>query len=380
MIEQIKYIIAKQPWLMAAAALLVVGIWMASGFIDRDEDVATESGSTLGAATGPMRVQVDTRQAQNIERHINIYGNSEPARTVEMGTEAEGRVEEIYALRGQSLKAGQPILRLDLRDRQARLDQTKASVNEHQTRYSAQQSLQSDGYVSESQMAETFAELETARAELTRAQLDLANMTIRAPFDGVLQERDVEIGDFVRAGDKIGTFVDNTTIIITASVAEGDASNVKSGDTATAKLVTGQNVSGKIRYVSAVADRETRTFMVELEVPNPEGTLPAGVTAEMQVSTGQVEAHKVSPALLTLSTDGTLGVKTIDSFDKVQFFPVDIIQSDSDGIWVSGLPVVAQVVVVGQGYISPGQSIIPVAMTADTALAAEGSDESEQLK
>jgi multidrug efflux system membrane fusion protein len=378
--DQIKQIIAKQPWLMAVAALIVVGAWMASGFVGREEDAATESGATLGAATGPMRVQVDTRQAQSIDRYINIYGNSEPARMVEMGTESEGRVEEIYAPRGQQLKAGDPILRLDLRDRQARVNQSKASVREHQTRYDAQQTLKSDGYASDSQIAETLAKLETARAELTRAQLDLENMTIRAPFDGVLQERDVELGDFVRAGDKIGTFVDNTTVIITASVAEGDASNVKAGDTATAKLVTGQNVSGQIRYVSAVADRETRTFMVELEVPNPDGSLPAGVTAELQVSTGRVEAHKVSPSVLTLSTDGTLGVNTIDSFDRVQFFPVEIIQSDSDGIWVSGLPVVAQVVVVGQGYVSPGQSVVPVAMTADTALAAEGSDELEQLK
>ena len=380
MIQQIKHIIAKQPWLMAVAALLVVGVWMASGFVNREDDVATESGDTLGAATGPMRVQVATRQAQNIDRYINIYGSSEPARTVEMAIETEGRVEEIYARRGQRMKTGQPILRLDLRDRQARLEEAKASVREHQTRYDAQQSLQSDGYVSESQMAETLAKLETARAELTRAQLDLANMTIRAPFDGILQERTVEVGDFLRAGDAIGTFVDNTTIIIKASVAEGDASNVKAGDRATAKLVTGQNVSGEIRYVSAVAQRETRTFMVELEVANPDGSLPAGVTAELQVSTGKIEAHKVSPALLTLSTDGTIGINTIDDFDHVQFFPVEIVQSDSDGIWVSGLPILSQVVVVGQGYVSPGQSVIPIAMTTDTALAAEGSDESEQLK
>ncbi len=380
MIDSLKQLIAKQPWLMAVAAFVVVGVWMASGLVGRDDNYGTESGASLGVTTGPTRVQVATRQAQNISRIINIYGNTNPARMVEMGSEAEGRVEKIFARRGENLKAGDPILKLDLRDRNARVAQAKASVREHQTRYEAQQSLKSDGYASDSQIAETLAKLETARAELTRAKLDLANMTIRAPFDGILQERAVEIGDFVRAGDTVGTFVDNTSIIITGSIAEGDASNVKQGDQATAMLVTGQNVSGNIRYVSSVADRETRTFMVELEIPNPDGTLPAGVTAEMLVSTGEVLAHKMSPALLSLNTDGTMGVSTVDEFDRVQFYPVEIVQSGSDGVWVSGLPTIAQVVLVGQGYVSAGQIVEAVTATNDTALASESQSESEQLK
>ncbi len=120
--------------------------------------------------------------------------------------------------------------------------------------------------------------------------------------------------------------------------------------------------------------------MVELEIPNPDGTLPAGVTAEMLVSTGEVLAHKMSPALLSLNTDGTMGVSTVDEFDRVQFYPVEIVQSGSDGVWVSGLPTIAQVVLVGQGYVSAGQIVEAVTATNDTALASESQSESEQLK
>ncbi len=376
----IKTLIAKQPWLLAVGALVLVGFWMASGFVGREEDFGTESGAPLGVTTGPTRVQVAPQQAQVIDRIINIYGNSAPARTIEIGSETEGRVTEIFARRGQPLKAGDPILRFDLRDRRARLDQAKASVKEHKTRFEAQQSLKTDGYVSDAQMAETLAKLETARAELTRAELDLANMTVTAPFDGILQERTVEIGDFVRAGDTLGTYVDNTTIIITGSIAEGDASNISVGDPASAYLVTGQNVEGTIRYISSVADRDTRTFVVELEVPNPDGSLPAGVTAELKVSAGTIQAHKMSPALLTLSADGTLGANTVDDFDRVRFYPVEIVQSGADGVWVSGLPSVSRVVMVGQGYVSDGQAVDPVPFTADTALASEADDMEQQLK
>jgi multidrug efflux system membrane fusion protein len=378
--SKIKSIIAKQPWLLAVLTLLLVGIWMGSGFLDREADQSTESGETLGVSEGDVRVQVAARQAQTIQSYITVYGNSDPARTVEMSTEAEGRIEEIFARRGDRLNAGDPILKLDMRDRQARVDQAKAGVNEHQTRYDGQQSLKKDGYASDAQMAETLAKLETARAEYTRAKLDLANMTIRAPFSGTLQDRTVEIGDFVRAGDTVGTFVDNTTIIITGSVAERDAGNVKVGDMANATLVTGQNVSGDIRYVSQVAQRETRTFVVELEIPNPDGSLPAGVTAEMRISTGEVLAHQMSPALLSLSNDGSLGVNTVDEFARVQFYPVDIVQSGNDGTWVSGLPKTVQLIVVGQGYVSEGQQVDAVSMTSDTAMASGSSSELETLK
>ncbi|MDG2155423.1 MAG: efflux RND transporter periplasmic adaptor subunit [Gammaproteobacteria bacterium] len=367
--NKFKSIVAKQPWLLAALTLVIVSIWMGSGFVDREEDQSTESGATLGISEGDVRVQVDAREAQNIQRYITVYGNSNPARTVEMSTEAEGRIEKIFARRGDRLNAGDPILKLDIRDRQARVDQAKASVREHQTRYDGQQSLKKDGYASDSQMAETLAKLEAARAEYTRAKLDLANMTIRAPFSGTLQSRTVEIGDFVRAGDTVGTFVDNNTIIITGSVAERDAGNVKVGDIANATLVTGQDVSGNIRYVSQVAERETRTFVVELEIPNPDGSLPAGVTAEMRIATGEVLAHEMSPALLSLSGDGSLGVNTVDEFDRVQFYPVEIIQSGNEGTWVSGLPKKVQLIVVGQGYVSQGQQVDSVSMTADTAMA-----------
>jgi multidrug efflux system membrane fusion protein len=260
-------------------------------------------------------------------------------------------------------------LRLDLRDREARLAQAKASVNEHRTSYEAQLKLKSDGYVSDTQIAETVAKLETARAELIRAELDLEHRVIRAPFDGVLQDREVEIGDFVRAGDDVATFVDNTKIVVSGTIAEQDARFVTVNDTGQGVLATGQQVTGRIRYVAPVADQSTRTFNVELEVNNPDGSLPAGVTAQMQLPGGKTLAHKISPALLTLDANGNIGIKIVNEYDEVEFFQIELARSDADGVWISGLPDRARVIVVGQGYVSAGQIVEPVLVQADTALA-----------
>jgi multidrug efflux system membrane fusion protein len=196
-------------------------------------------------------------------------------------------------------------------------------------------------------------------------------MVIRAPFDGVIQDRAVEEGDFVRAGDPVITFVDNTRLIVTASIAEQDARFVAVNDAALAKLVTGEQVRGRIRYIAPVAEESTRTFTVELEVPNASGKLPSGVTAEMQIPAGEMLAQKISPAILSLDADGRIGLKTVDSQNQVVFHAVEIARSEPDGLWVTGLPASANIITVGEGYVSPGQRVDPVFGQEETALAAD---------
>lgn len=365
--------IASRPWLVAGLITVAVVAWLASGTLQRGTEHAAENGGNGPAQpqTELLRVQVRTQEAEPVTRLISVYGRTAPARTVEIKAETNGRIVAIETARGKSVRAGAPILRLDLRDRQARLEQARASVAQHQVAYEGQMELKTQGYVSETQIAETLAKLETARAELVRAELDLEYMIIRAPFDGILQERTVEEGDFVRAGDPVATFVDNTRLIVTGSIAEQDAKYVAVNNQATAKLVTGQSVKGRLRYLAPVADESTRTFTVELEIPNGDGTLPAGVTAEMQIPAGEMLAHKVSPALLSLAADGQVGVKTVDALNRVVFTPIELARSEPDGVWITGLPATSSIITVGQGYVSAGQEVKPILAEPDTALAAE---------
>ena len=203
-------------------------------------------------------------------------------------------------------------------------------------------------------MQEAVALLEAARTELTRAELDRKYMTVRATFDGALQARMVEIGDFVAVGDPIASFVDNRKIIVSASLSEFDARYVDVGNTAEARLATGERVSGKIRYVAPVADEATRTFEVELEVDNSDGSLRAGGSAELFIPAERVFAHRVSPSLLTLDDAGNVGVKIINESGAVEFVVADIALSSNDGVWLAGLPKMATIITVGQGFVSSG--------------------------
>ena len=361
-----------KSWLLSGGLIAVVTLWVASGQLSNEAgDQDTSAAPAPATAAAPQyAVRVRTQSAEEVMRTIVVNGKTAPARTVHLAAETDGRVEFIGADRGANLERGDVIARLDERDRAARLAQAEALVRQREVEYAARKRLQTESYVSEAQLQEAVALLETARAELTRARLDLDYMTIRAPFAGALQARTVEVGDFVSRGDPIATVVDNRTLVVSANVSEFDARSVEVGQSAEARLATGELVRGRIRYVAPVADEATRTFAVELEVGNADGRLRAGGTAELRIPAETVLAHRVAPSLLTLDDAGNVGVKIINEQGEVEFVVADIALSSSDGVWLAGLPETATIITVGQGYVTPGAVVKAVPESdVETALA-----------
>ena len=366
-----------RSWLISASIAILVVAWLASGQFGEDApEEAKASVITTMAPSQQSSVRVRTQSAEEIMRTIVVNGETAPARVVDIAAETDGRIEYVGVNRGANVDRNAVIVRLDERDRKARLAQAEATVRQREVEYQGRLKLKGESYVSEAQLQEAIAQLETAKAELMRAQLDLEYMTIRAPFDGALQERHVEVGDFVKSGDPIARFVDNRRIIVTANVSEYDAGYVETGQTAQARLATGETVHGTIRYVAPVADQATRTFTVELEVDNSAGALRAGGTAELQVPAERVLAHRISPSLLTLDDAGNIGLKIINDENEVEFVVADVALSTNDGVWVAGLPDLATIITVGQGFVVPGTMVNAVPESdVETAVAIKSDDE-----
>lgn len=348
----IKQLGEHRSWLVSAAIIVAITLWLATG---------SETQPTESAASPPPRdqaqqfsVRVRNQVAEEVVRTIAVNGKTAPARTVEINAETDGRVVETGVARGERVNAGGIIVLLDERDRQARLTQARATVRQREVEFDARERLKGESYVSEAQLQEAAALLEMARAELKRAELDIEYMSVRAPFDGALQERHVEIGDFVASGDPIATFVDDRSIIVTAAVSEYDAAYVERGEEAQAKLATGETVSGIVRYVAPVADDATRTFTVELVVENDDGRYRAGMSAELLIPAETIFAHKISPSLLTLDDEGNVGVKILNEEGVVEFYPADIALSTNEGVYIAGLPAAATIITVGQGFVNAG--------------------------
>jgi multidrug efflux system membrane fusion protein len=357
----------EKSYKIAAGIAAAAALWIASGAIFNHETPPQPSAADKAARADTaetQRVQVTTLTAEPWLREVAIAGRTAALRHVRLKAETAGAVAEIVAPRGSRVKAGDPLIRIAMNDREAKLREAQALVAKRELEYRAQADLAQKSFTSEVALANAKAQLESARAMEAAAVLDIARTVVRAPFDGVFNLNKVEQGDAVKSGDDVGEFVDLDPIKIMADVAEVSVGELAVGTTASATLLGGRRVAGPVTYISAVADAVTRTYTVEMAVANPPdapgGEILPGMTAAIALPAREVMAHKIPPSVLTLDDAGTVGIKIVDDADAARFVPVRTVGNTADNIWIEGLPARVRVITLGQEYVKVGQRVIAV--------------------
>jgi multidrug efflux system membrane fusion protein len=362
----------QRSYLIALIIALTATAWLVSpyvqGYLWPADSVDTNGvEGTVGPESGaaaepgkPLRVRVRHSIAEIRVKSLILTGQTEPSRRALLKAETTGRIVSVEAVEGTILKEGDIIVSLALKDREARLEEAKALLKQRQIEHEAARKLSSKGFQTQIRLAETRSLMEAAEAQLRRIELDIEHTVIRAPFDGVLQDRLGEVGDYVGIGDPVAEVVDLDPLLAVAQLSERESAAIRPGGEGQARLVTGHAVDGHVRYVSVVGSAGTRTFRVELELENGDNRIPAGLTAEISLPVASVEAHGLSPAALTLDDEGVVGVKTVDARSVVRFFPVDLVAGGANGVWIAGLPKEVTIITVGQEFVLPGQTVVPV--------------------
>ncbi|MBM4220454.1 MAG: biotin/lipoyl-binding protein, partial [Gammaproteobacteria bacterium] len=154
--------LTSRPKFIAFGLSVLVALWLLSGYLGK-KPVEAQTAAEAVATAATMSVQFQAQVAQPVTRNLSIYGRTAPVRQVELKAETSGRVSELGVKRGALARQGELLLKLDLRDRQARLEQARAGVAQQEAAYKGQLELKPRGYVSDTQLAETLAKLETAR-------------------------------------------------------------------------------------------------------------------------------------------------------------------------------------------------------------------------
>ena len=351
----------RRPLLIAAVLTLALVAWLASRPLEqlmRGEPVALEPMAPAAAPVRPLAsVRVRLSEAVPIEPVLTINGRTAPARTVQLKAETSGQVVETPVREGQEVVTGAVVLRLELRDRDSLVRQAEAWVAQRQLEYEAARRLGEKQFQAQTRVAEALAELEEARAILHEARLDRARIELRAPFAGVLEARMVEIGDYVEVGDAVAQLNERDPILVVGDAPETMARHFAVGQSGVARLADGTVVEGRIRFVATEAHPGTRTFRVELEVPDPERRLVAGMSARLEVALAPVEAHRVSAGVLVLSDAGEVGIMAVDGAGIVRFHPAEMVRAEADFVWLGGLPQRLDLVTVGQGFVAAGEKV-----------------------
>ncbi|MEM0905962.1 MAG: efflux RND transporter periplasmic adaptor subunit [Pseudomonadota bacterium] len=354
------------------AIALAVGIaaWMWSGTLvvsGSAEEAKVRPPSERSSAQAELfRVRVRTIRSETREQTLTMRGRTRADALVTVAAETTGRVHERLVSRGSTVEAGDVLCRLDRGVREAELAKAEAEAAKAQLEFDAASKLQGRGFESQTRVAATRASLDAANAAVAAAKRELEHTIVRAPISGNVQEPLAEVGNVLSVGGICATIVDADPIVVTGQVTERDVSKIAHGARVDIELVTGESVEGAVSYISRTGREETRTFTVEVRIPNDRLTLRAGVTAEAFIPLDPVVAHRLSPGVLTLSDAGRIGVRTVSQTGMVAFIPVKIAGQDADGFWVTGLPSEVTVITVGQDYVVDGQRVSPEQETAAT--------------
>jgi len=312
------------------------------------------------------RVSVVARRiaAQSVDNAVLVRGQTEASRAVEVRAETSGRVISEPLRRGSFVEAGDILCEIDPGTRAAALAEAEARLADATLSARNAERLTEGGFAAETRVVSARAALQAAEAGVEAARREIERLRIHAPFAGLLEDDAAELGALMQPGGLCARITQLDPIRLVGYVPETDIDRVEPGAMAGGRLSSGREVVGSVTYVSRVADTQTRTFRVEVTVPNPRLDIRDGQTVEMLIRTDGVSAHLVPGSALTLDDGGRLGVRLVDAESRAQFFPVRVLRDTAEGMWVTGLPDEATLIVLGQEYVTDG---VAVAVTLQEA-------------
>lgn len=335
-----------------------------------DITIAQREAKAVGAKAPVRSVEVKTYTAEPMPIQVVVRGETKAKATVNAAAETTGTVQSVAVEKGQAVKDGDLLCTLDPGTRQAavtqaqaNLDQAKVGVDKAQADYDTNQQLRSKGLAAPNTERQLQVALESAKAAVSSAQAaldnakqELARTKIYAKSAGII-DTVANVGQMLSSGSACATIVELNPITFAGSIPEARIGAARPGMTASVKTVTGQTLEGKVTYIAPVADNATRTFPVEIDMPNPDYQLRAGVTAEATIEVGSAPAQMLPQSSLTLDDNGTVGVRAVDANSKVVFYPVTIVKDAREGMYVTGLPPKVDVITVGQEFVKAGDTV-----------------------
>ena len=351
------------------SASIVAGLlflWLGSGlWVERPSGPApvtvVQSGPVQQPAIATLsKVRVQLTKAEPRNQSVVLRGRTEAKRIVDATAEISGQVLRRSVERGEQVSRGQLLCEIAIDDRAMAVEEAQAALNKAEIEHEGSLRLAGQGLLSEVAIAASAARQEAAEAQLERQTLNLARTQITAPFDGVVEDFHLDEGDYAMPGDACATVIDLDPMLVTAQVTEEQVEHLRLGSIVQGSTRMGRSLEGALSFIGNQSDPVTRTYAVEITVDNRDYRLRSGLTVSLRVMLDEIQAHYITPSLLTLNEQGDMGVRLIDTSNRVVFSAIEIVEDGPDGMWVSGLPDSAALITVGQEYVTVGTTVDPV--------------------
>lgn len=355
--------------IFAIVVLVSAAIWVGTGqfsSVGSEEAQASQPQAEKGAetakpaATEPVLRTVAAIQPVFVDhaREIRVSGATEADKKATLAARTSGIVAGLGVTKGERVTADAIVLTLEGSDVTANVTTAEATLKQRKQELEVAEKLFARGNLPELQLTGARAAKAAAEAQLSQAMSAVDRLNLRAPFSGIVDSVDVERGEWVEQGKAIATILSLDPIVVRAEVGELDIGDVVPGSKATVRLVSGEKLVGTIRDVAREASAQTRTFGVEVSIPNADGKIPSGMTAEVILFAKPSRAVIVPRSVITLSDKGVIGVRVVGGDNIAQFAPVDLIDDTNDGLVIAGVPQGVRIIVAGQDLVRDGEKVI----------------------
>tara|TARA_X000000950_G_scaffold257567_1_gene324192 strand:+ start:2109 stop:3395 length:1287 start_codon:yes stop_codon:yes gene_type:complete len=349
-----------------------------------------------------------------VRRTVRASGVTQPKAVITVSAEIGGTASKVQASEGGAVKKGAVLVQLDTNTLPARIEAAKAEIEASTAAYDSAVA-QSAGTYAE-QRAAAVANLEVARqrmeiaeklatqnfsapvelaqlkanfenARMTLAQIDLAKnlraeveisqsrarlataksnlavlrdqlkkSTIKAPSDGWLETMHLEAGEQIAGGAPAATILDMSEVTIIVAVPQTNIGQISIDDPVSIDVAGVGLRKGVVSKIASITSSTTRTFDVEVSVPNDDRALRAGMTVEASIDVGFQPAFGMSPAHLSVAGDGSLTAK-IDDRGTVRVVAVELVRSGVEQVFVSGLADGSRLLTFGQAFVEKGDDV-----------------------
>ncbi len=278
-------------------------------------------------------VKIEKFVEKEFTNKLKLSGFTEASRIVILKSQVEGKVSSKYFDKGLSYKAGKQILLIDPEDKVARLKEMEALLNQRKKEYEVAENLFNKGFRSEVKLSESRTNFENALASYERSQVELNNTKILMPFDSIVEDSYVELGDYLKKGDPLAKIVDLDPIFIKINASEKEIKNIFINQKAKVNIAE-ENYVGLVNYISKTSDPQTRNFKIQVKVNNKNNKVLSGLSSEVEILLNPEKAFFIASSLISLDNQGKIGIKVVEN-NKVKFLPVKIISDVGNGYWIN---------------------------------------------
>ena len=284
----------KRMILMLSVTALVLA---ALGFF-KFQQFQAAMGQAASFQPPPEAVTTIVAQQEAWPATLSAIGTTAAVQGVTVSADLPGVVERILFASGRSVAEGEVLVELDTRQEHAQLEAVEAQRDLARLNFERMQGLVADGAISRADYDRAAAERKETEARVGEIRAAIARKTIRAPFSGILGIRQVNLGQYLSAGDPVVPLQSLHPIYVNFGVPQHETARVRIGRSlrVTADDLSGVEFAGRVTAIDSVVNEATRNVQVQATVPNPDGRLRPGMFVQTSVITGASRSVVALPA------------------------------------------------------------------------------------